>query len=100
MVKWVFPVKIWNSVLYILDRVSKIQVPQKIPLLPFSAHRKAFEGIQVPKYVLCAKRMDPKPKEETASTQLCQKGLKTIYEAFLRRICFILQKVLVQIVVL
>jgi hypothetical protein len=35
----------------------------------------------VPKYVLCAKRMDPRLKEGIASTQQCQKGLKTIYEA-------------------
>jgi hypothetical protein len=74
-------VKIVNNDLYTRDRVSKTQVLQKIPLPPFFAHKRAFEDIPVPKYVLCAKRMDPKLKEETASIQPCQKGLKTMYEA-------------------
>jgi hypothetical protein len=81
MVKSVSVVRIVNNDLYTRDRVSKTQVLQKIPSPPFSAHKKAFEGSPVPKYVLCAKRMDPRLKEGIASTQQCQKGLKTIYEA-------------------
>ena len=39
----------------------------------------------MPKYASYAKRMDPRLKEEAASIDRCQKGLKTTYEEIVRR---------------